>query len=271
MRAKHHAHHRHQRGVTYPTTWWEKFYSILLVPCLIILAVLFFYRGPTPSPTMPVLTFGYLGFAFVQTFTRLLIAYVISLAVAIPLGLLADRNALAERLLLPLFDIVQSVPVLAFFPIIIAFFVQFGFSDGAAIFILFLSMLWNIVFSIVSGLKTIPEDIKDAAHIFDIRGMRYTTHVLLPAIVPYLVTGSLLAWAQGWNIIIVVEVLHQYIPGGTDAQDLFGIGSVMVHAIAQGRNDIFAASIGFLILAIAIINLLVWQNLLHYAERFKFD
>jgi NitT/TauT family transport system permease protein len=205
------------------------------------------------------------------TLVRLSIAYVLGLLLALPLALLVTYNTWAERIFLPLFDVVQSLPSLAFFPIIIVFFIHYGWFDAAAIFILFLSMLWNMVFSLVGGLHVIPADIKDAGHVFGLRGWRYMTKILLPASVPYLITGSLLAWAQGWNIVIVAEVLHTYLPGSTSAVDLFGIGSILVHTAASGQSGDFIRAIVVLVLAIAALNFLVWQKLLHYAERFKFE
>lgn len=212
-----------------------------------------------------------IGGALLATFIRLLIAYVLALAVSIPLALLVTRSPLIEKILLPIFDTAQSVPVLAFFPVVIIFFVHFGLADAAAIFIIFISMLWNIVFSLIGGLNVIPSDIKAAAHVFGVRGFNYVRKILLPAVVPYVITGSLLAWAQGWNIIIVAEVLHTYIPGGTTQNDLFGIGSMLVNATANGQNGIFLVSILAMIFLIALMNFLVWQKLLRYAERYKFE
>jgi NitT/TauT family transport system permease protein len=205
------------------------------------------------------------------TFIRLIVAYTLALFVAIPLALLAHKNATMEKILLPLFDIVQSIPVLAFFPVLVLFFIKFNFLDGAAICILFLAMLWNIVFSLVGGLKVIPSDIGEASQVFGVTGFRYITTVAIPAIIPYLITGSLLAWAQGWNIIIVAEVLHTYIPGGTGSQDLFGIGSMLVQSISSGQTTVFLYALLGMIIVIAILNFLVWQKLLHYAERFRFE
>lgn len=252
---------------------WERFYSIFLFP-LLGLGILFLLEKHPGGWTMQAfqnVPMADLASAFMQTFLRLLIAYSLALLVSVPLAIAASKNAIAEKVLLPLFDIVQSVPVLTFFPIIIALFLKFGLYDWSAIFVLFLSMVWNIVFSIVGGLKTIPNDIKDAAHVFHIHGYDYTTHVMLPAIVPYLVTGSLLAWAQGWNLIIVAEVLHTYIPGGDPSQDVFGIGSVMVHAAANGQGSVFMTAVVLMVVGIALMNFFVWQRLLHYAERFKFE
>jgi len=269
---KHIHHYGRHFGFSYPTSLWQRLYSIFL-PLFFLAALFAVLKFFSIFPFVPVseISFASVAGALSATFLRLLIAYALALVVSIPLALAVVKNALLERLLLPLFDIVQSVPVLAFFPVVIIFFIRVGFVNGAAIFIIFLSMLWNIVFSLVGGLKVIPNDIKSAAHVFGIKGGAFTRRVLLPATVPYLVTGSLLAWAQGWNIIIVAEVLHTYIPGGTAGQDLFGIGSMLVNAASSGQNWAFIYAVLAMVGVIALMNFFIWQKLLHYAERFKFE
>jgi len=148
---------------------------------------------------------------------------------------------------------------------------QYGFLDGAAITILFLNMVWNIVFALVGGLQIIPRDVKDAAHIFGLHGASFVRRLSLPAIVPQFITGSILAVASGWNIIIVAEALHAYIPGGTSAQDLFGIGSILVSASAQGQTSLYLLAFSIMIIVIALFNFFVWQRLLHFSQRFRFD
>jgi len=132
-------------------------------------------------------------------------------------------------------------------------------------------MLWNIIFSVVGGLHVIPTDIKQAAQIFQITGWRQMKNIIIPAVVPYIITGSLLAWAQGWNIIIVAEVLHTYIYQGTSAQDLFGIGSILVNSSASGERDLFLLAIIVMVIFIGLLNILIWQKLLQYSEKFKFQ
>jgi NitT/TauT family transport system permease protein len=187
------------------------------------------------------------------------------------MAFLATTNAVFESILLPLFDILQSIPILAFFPILILVFIRFNFLNGAAVFILFLSMVWNLVFTLVGGINIIPKDVMSASAIFSIKGMLYLRKVLLPSLIPQFITGSILAVAQGWNLIIVAEVLHTYIPHGTSAQDLFGIGSILVTASANGQTNIFIYAVVAMVLAIAFLNFFVWQKLLHYAQRFKFE
>jgi NitT/TauT family transport system permease protein len=217
------------------------------------------------------ITFGLLMYALAATFVRLLIAYVLALACALPLSVWITHSQKAEHLLLPLFDVIQSVPVLAFFPVIIVFFAHYNLFSGAAIFILFISMLWSIVFSLVGGMHSIPEDVKAVGKIFGLKGFAYFDQILLPSVFPYLVTGSLLAFAGGWNIVTVAEVLHTYLPGATASSDIVGIGSILVHAAASADEQTFVIALTSLVIVIGLINLFVWQRLLKYAEKFKFD
>ena len=271
MRSRHIGTHTHRLHVSYAKSLPQRLYTYVAVP-LIALAITVlliqafgtavFTRAPSPSVVLVALS---------ATFARLLISYAIAMALAIPLALFVTRSAVAERVFLPLFDIMQSLPVLAFFPVIIIFFVHYGLYNGAAVFVLVVTMLWSIVFSLVGGLRAIPRDVRDAGKVFGLRGFAFVRTILLPAAVPYLVTGSLLAFAGGWNIIIVAEVLHTYLPGSGPSSDLFGIGSMLVHASASGAEQTFLLAIVILVTAIALLNLFVWQNLLAYAERFKFD
>jgi NitT/TauT family transport system permease protein len=268
---KHIRHSGRHFGFSYPTSFWQRIHSafapLILILILFALLSIFSIFPIVPTAISPLL----IGKALLATFFRIAIAYCLALIFAIPLAILVNVSPLMERLLLPLFDIAQSVPVLAFFPIIIVFFVRFGLLDASAIFILFITMLWSIIFSLVGGIKVIPTDIKDAAHVFGIRGWNFVKKIILPATVPYLITGSLLAWAAGWNIVIVAEVLHTYIPGGNPVNDLFGIGSILVNASAKGENGVFVIAILTMVAVIALLNFFVWQKLLHYAERYKFE
>ncbi len=272
MLKEQHSKHNKHFNIIYPASTVQKLYSIFVTPVIVLAVIWVLIKTFSLFPGIPkVVDYEIVAKAFGYTFWRLLVAYVLALIASVPLALWANKSDTAERILLPTFDIIQSIPVLAFFPIVIAVFIQFGMYNGAAIFILFLAMLWNMVFSLIGGLRSIPADIKSAARVFGITKLSYLKKILLPASVPYLVTGSLLAWAQGWNIIIVAEVLHTYIPGGTASQELFGIGSMLVNAAAGSQQELFVAAIVAMVIGIGLINFFVWQKLLHYAERFKFE
>lgn len=268
-----HIHHYHRHmSISYPVSIHQRLYSLVLIP-LLVLGLVFLVIKFAGANINPVSHFGFgdIVLALLTTFTRLVTSYILALVISIPLALLINKSARAERILLPLFDVMQSVPILAFFPVVILLFVHYNFFNGAAIFILLVTMMWSIVFSVVGGLRVVPQDIKEAAQIFHIQGWTYVRQVLLPAVFPYIVTGSLLAWAGGWNIIIVAEVLHTYLPAGSSVQDLFGIGSLLVHASASGDQRLFFLAIMVLVIFVAILNLFIWQKLLRYAEKFKFE
>jgi len=272
MKHPHHSHAHHFLALTYPISFRERVYAIILGPLAIVALMSFaFHFYPILEPTGTNIPLSMIFLAALYTLFRLAVAYVCAVIVSVPLAILVTHNATLGKILLPVFDILQSIPILALFPVIIMLFIRFGDLNGAAIFILFLSMLWNLVFTLVGGLKLIPHDIIDAAHTFGLSGMSYLRRLILPAIVPQLVTGSILAVAQGWNITIVAEVLHTYIPGGTSAQDLFGVGSILVSAAANAQNGTFLGAVFTMVVIIALFNFFVWQKLLRYAQRFRFE
>ncbi|HEV3244741.1 MAG TPA: ABC transporter permease subunit [Candidatus Paceibacterota bacterium] len=272
MKHLHRAHTHHFMALPYPVSLRERIYAIVLGPLIIVAIMgLAFYFYPILEPTGPSVPLGDIFVAALYTMFRLTVAYCCAVVAAVPLAILVTHKAAFEKVLLPVFDILQSVPTLALFPVIIMLFVRFGNLNGAAIFILSLSMVWNIVFTLVGGLKLIPRDIVDAARVFGLRGWSYLQRLVLPAIVPQLVTGSILAVAQGWNITIVAEVLHTYIPGGTSAQDLFGVGSILVSAAANAQQGTFLGAVFAMVVIIGVFNFFVWQKLLHFAQRFRFD
>ena len=272
MKSKHIHHDVHRAHLSYPVSLVQRLYSIFLGPLLVVGLMLVAVRFFAITPGLhEIISVHDLLLAAALTIGRIGLAYALAVIVAIPLALLVTKNSFTEKIFLPSFDILQSVPILAFFPILILIFIRFGFLNGAAIFILFLSMLWNIVFTLVGGLKIIPVDITYAARVFGLKGFAYFDKMILPAIIPQLVTGSILAVAQGWNIIIVAEVLHVYIPGGTSADDLFGLGSLLVRASANGQTQLFMVAVAVMVFIIALVNFFVWQKLLKYAQRFRFE
>jgi NitT/TauT family transport system permease protein len=270
MAVRHYHHHYH---FSYLTSKKRHFSATLIVIATLTLIFITLFKFVTPQSTLDLkdLSPTIIFLASFNTLFRLLIAYVFSLIFSIPIALLITKNERMERILLPISDIVQSVPVLAFFPIVVLVFIKLNVIEGAVIFILFMAMLWNLVFSMIGGLKTIPKDILDAATIFKIKGLMKLRYITIPAIFPFIITGSLLAWAQGWSLLIVAEALHSYIPAGTVNNDPLGLGSLLVNAFYQGQNTVFLGALITMIILITLINFFVWQKLLHLAERFKFD
>ncbi len=243
----------------------------IFLPFFLIFLATFLTTGAILIPSSYNVQLGILVGALAASLVRLLIAYVLSILVGIPLALLAEGNHRIESVLLPVYDVLESIPILAFFPVIILFFVRSGLLEGAAIFMLFFTMIWSIVFSAIGGLRVIPKDVKSVGHVFGLSRWQRFTQITLPALFPPIVTGSILALAAGWNIVIVAEALHAYAPTSSHAGDLFGIGSILVNAAGSGDNGAFLGALAVLVIVITVINLFLWQPLLGRAERYKFE
>ena len=261
---KHQYHHRTSRMRMARHVVW-------FIPTLLIIATGIVLFGASRLPVFHAVEIATLLTSLAASFARLLIAYILSLAIGIPLALIAEGNKRVESILLPIYDVLESMPILAFFPVIIIFFVQYGWIEAAAIFIIFFNMLWNIVFNLIGGLKVIPRDIFAVAKVFGFTGLSRFTTFTLPALFPPLTTGTILAFAEGWNMLIVAEVLHAYAPQSVGAHDLFGIGSVLVSSANSGDTATFLAATIVILVTITIINLFVWQPLLTRSEKYKFE
>ncbi|MHB8871568.1 MAG: ABC transporter permease subunit [Candidatus Doudnabacteria bacterium] len=200
------------------------------------------------------------------TFLRLCVAYLISLFLALLVVFVVTRHKKIENFLVPIFDILQSVPVLAFFPLIIVVFSQLGLPELAAQLVLIIAMFWSILFGALGGLHLIPEEIFDAARVYNANGLQMFLKVIVPSIFPHIVTGSVLSFGEGWNVIIISE----YINYGNIHMSLPGLGNLL--SVSAGHNSgLFIASLLVLVGLILIVDRLVWHRLTEYGERFKFE
>jgi NitT/TauT family transport system permease protein len=202
-----------------------------------------------------------------RTLVRIALTLGISVVWGVPFGILASTNKTASMILVPVIDLLQSIPILGYFPVIILFFISLfrGSEMGielSAILLLFTSMAWAIFFGVVGAVKGIPVNITEAAQGFGVTGLKYTRHVILPAIVPALVSGCTLAWCDGWFFMIAAEYVVYL--GAT--YSVPGLGSYLAKA-AYVYNDL-NLSVVLLILITAIvlyINFLTWHPLLEKA------
>ena len=261
----------HRGRAKHVTSLSHRIFSGLLLPVVLVLLVGMSAVGFTSVPDTITDKLLIVMVALGTSFLRLIVAYIFSLIIGVSLGLLTERSKKIEGILLPIFDVLESMPILAFFPVIIILFLKADFLEGAAIFIIFFSMVWNIAFSVVGGLRQTPADIIAVGTIFGMRPIQKLQKLLLPAIFPSMLTGSILAVAQGWNVLIVAEALHAYSPQSAQAHDLFGIGSMLVGASLDGNTSLLIFAMGVLVVAIALVNIFLWQPLLAYAERYKFE
>jgi len=203
---------------------------------------------------------------------RLAVAYLLAVGLALVTGQLAARSPFARRLILPTLDVLQSVPILGFFPLAVGFFIGIfhGSALGvemAAVFLIFTSMFWNLAFGVYESLITLPEELALAAGQFGLRGSLRWTRLILPAVVPSLLYNSLVSWANGWYFLIASEIIAV----GPARYTLPGLGSYLAQAVTVGRNHETVLALGVLIATTVGMHLLLWGPLQIWAERFHFE
>jgi NitT/TauT family transport system permease protein len=207
-----------------------------------------------------------------RSLSRLSIAYLVAVLLALAAGHLASRSAFARRIILPTLDVLQSVPILGFFPAAVTVFIGvFGGSalgvEMAAIFLIFTSMFWNLAFGVYESLITLPEDLSLAASQFGIRGPLRWTRLILPAVMPRLVYGSVLSWTNGWYFLLASEIIAV----GPARYTLPGLGSYLGEAISSGRTDQLAVGLLALVTVVVTLHLLVWSPMETWADRFRLE
>jgi NitT/TauT family transport system permease protein len=219
---------------------------------------------------------GYLPLAAIDlslSFGRMIAAYSLSLVFALVYGYFAATHKTGERVLLPILDILQSVPILGFFPIVIVACVDatgqgnwFG-PNLASVVLIFTSMSWNMAFGVYESLKSIPNDLREAGDSFGVRGVQRFRVLLLPATVNRLVYNSVLSWTGGWFFLVAAELFSV----GPVNVSLPGIGSYLGEAAIDGNDSALIAGLVLLILLIVALDLLVWRPMGRLAERYRYD
>ena len=199
---------------------------------------------------------------------RMAAAYALSMLFTFLYGYLAARSRRAERVLVPILDILQSVPILSFLPIVLlslgAVLPIRAAAELSSIILIFTSQAWNLAFSWYQSLTTIPEELREASSIFRFNfWMRFKTLELSAAAVG-LVWNSMMSWAGGWFFLMAAET---FTVGERNFQ-LLGLGSYLKRASVE--SDIAAILWGLiaLISLIVVLDQLVWRPLLAWSNRF---
>src|SRR6267143_2684376 len=211
----------------------------------------------------------------ILSLSRLVIAYAIALSWTLGAGILIARSQRLSRLLVPIFDIGQSIPATALFPIVVILLVDpfknspyLGFTlNLASVLLILTGMQWYLLFNIVGAVNGVPNDLLEATAAYRIRGRRFVKEILIPASFPAILIGSIQAWGGGWNALIVSEYI------GPNA-NVPGLGSFLVQATSKnttlGTVEIYA-SLLVMTATVLIINRLVWRRFLRKADRYKFE
>lgn len=210
------------------------------------------------------------------TMGRLTIAYAVSLTVAIGLGILAAEHRRLAAVIYPIYDIGQGVPILALFPVLFLGLSQLLGAQRFAlevtcIVMLVLDMIWYMFINVTNAVKNIPSDVKEVGQLFGFRGMKRLTHLIIPSIIPSIVTGSILSWGTGWNTIIFAEYLPSTEPA-IQPVSVPGIGSLLDKAgYTYGNTIVLVIIIGIIAAIVLSMEGLLWRRLLRRFEKYRVE
>jgi NitT/TauT family transport system permease protein len=203
---------------------------------------------------------------------RISIAYFLSLLFALAYGYIAANSRRAEILMVPLLDILQSIPVLSFLPgVMLAMVAIFPHSQMGAelgsILLIFTGQVWNIAFSFYSSLKTQPRELKEAATIYRFSSWQRFVELDLPFSTIGLVWNSMMSVAGGWFFLMACEM---FVLGPRDFR-LPGLGSFLQTAASHGNTRALLWGLAAMIGVIVLLDQLVWRPIIVWADKFKFE
>ncbi|MDG2424202.1 MAG: ABC transporter permease subunit, partial [Phycisphaerales bacterium] len=211
---------------------------------------------------------GYAGL----TLARGLIAYVIALLFTLVYGWIAAHSVRANRVMVPLLDILQTLPVLTFlWPVQAAMIVIFPDSsiglEITVIIMVFTGQAWNMTFSFYQSLRTLPPSLREVARVNGFGPIRTFAKIELPASMIGLVYNSMVSFAGGWFFITSIELFTV----NTTDYSLPGIGSWLVTVQQQGQWGSMATGLGVMALMIILVDQLIFRPVLVWAQRFRME
>ena len=203
---------------------------------------------------------------------RISVAYGLSLVFALTYGYVAASSRRAEIIMVPLLDILQSIPVLSFLPGVMLAMVaifphsQFGVELGS-ILLIFTGQVWNIAFSFYSSLKTVPRELHEAAVVYRFSRWQRFAQLDLPFSTIGLVWNSMMSVAGGWFFLMACEM---FVLGNRDFR-LPGLGSFLQTAASSGNTRAILWGVAAMIAVIVLLDQLVWRPIIVWADKFKFE
>ena len=250
-----------------------------LLPMVLAILVLLAYGGQqmaTPyqlGETIP-LSLGpkNLPYYLLRTTLRMFIALGASMLFSCVFATLTTKYRTAEKVLVPLLDILQSIPVLGFLSITVTAFIALfpGNLLGvecAAIFAIFTSQAWNMAFSAYQGFRTVPAELTEAANVFQLSGWQSFWRLELPFAMPGLLWNMMMSMSGGWFVVVdseAISVSNQNIK-------LPGIGSYIALAIEQRDLPAIGWAIGAILIGVMLYDQLFFRPLLAWADKFRFE
>ncbi len=207
-----------------------------------------------------------------RTTLRMFIAMVLSLIFTFTYATLAAKNKRAERLLVPLLDILQSVPILGFISVTVVFFMALApgrvlGAEFAAIFAIFTSQAWNMAFSFYQSLRTIPTELEEASRNFRLSPWMNFWRLDVPFAMPQLIWNMMMSMSGSWFFVVASEAISV----GNTTVTLPGVGSYIALAIERQDLKAVAWAIATMLVVILIYDQILFRPLVAWADRFRYE
>jgi NitT/TauT family transport system permease protein len=207
-----------------------------------------------------------------RTVLRMVAALIASLVFSLGYAAIAAKSKRAEKLLIPILDILQSVPILGFLSITVTGFIALfpgsllGY-ECAAIFAIFTSQAWNMTFSLYQSFIAVPNDLREAARMYHLSPWQSFWRLEVPFAMPQLIWNMMMSVSGGWFFVVASEAISV-----ADHQVLLpGIGSYISLAIDQRDLGAVLYAILAMLVLILLYDQLLFRPLLAWAQRFKFE
>lgn len=207
-----------------------------------------------------------------RTTLRMLAAMVASLLFTFAYGALASKSRRAEKILVPLLDILQSVPVLGYISFTVTFFLtlfpgRVAGAECAAIFAIFTAQAWNMTFSFYQSLRTVPRDLEEVSRSFHLTGWQRFWKLEVPFSMPGLVWNMMMSMSGSWFFIVASEAITV---GNTEIS-LPGIGAYLAQAVVQRDLNAVGWVVLTMMVVIFIYDQLLFRPLIAWADKFRLE
>ncbi len=256
-------------------TRWDVLALLLIVGMLVFLSEAsrnLFQPLADLQRTPPSLDPSHLPEYAARTTLRMLVAMALSLLFTFTYATLAAKNKQAERLLVPLLDILQSVPILGFISVTVVFFMALApgrvlGAEFAAIFAIFTSQAWNMAFSFYQSLRTVPTELVEASRSFRLSPWMSFWRVDVPFAMPQLIWNMMMSMSGSWFFVVASEAISV----GNTTVTLPGVGSYIALAIQQQNLRAVGWAIFTMLVVILIYDQVLFRPLVAWADRFRFE
>ncbi len=208
----------------------------------------------------------------VRTMLRMLAAIVFSLIFTFIFATIAARSRRAEMVMIPILDILQSVPILGFLTFTVTFFLNLfpgrvlG-AELASVFAIFTSQAWNMTFSMYQSMRSQPRDLEEVSSSFHLSGWQRFWRLDVPFAMPGLVWNAMMSMSGGWFFVVASEAITV----GDTTVTLPGVGSYVALAIKQQNIAAIGYAIAAMLAVIIIYDQFLFRPLVAWADKFRFE